>query len=404
MPGVDSYGQKWYIEAAPARLNTIFPASSVYVDDLTVYAFHFFDGSVINPLRYDISTDGGATFPAAGQNTATAFSPVGSFDVFGSAIITLADGTRRIILLANNSEAIIYSDTVFTLPGASTWARVQPTGNVGAPVGFGVRGLNVVVCGQAGGAVIALSYSLDGGATFAAASTGIPDTVVTSYGMQLFASPVAHVWCFINPKSGIIYRSADDGVTWSGAIKTITAGNVGVPTAAAIWAVNATRLVAVYKGQIVTSDDEGLTWTDRQNLTLNPPSTTAINQGDIAHFGSFGLNAGIDVLGAVSAYPHEFNGATTRGAMWRSVDKGTSWSLVDCVGGSNLGGTNFLVTGFAAQAGRAVMDMREGGGPARTSWYNPNPAPVPAPPAVMGAQLVGACSAFTVCPCPTTCD
>jgi hypothetical protein len=397
--GPDAYGQKWRREVA-ARANTNFPASSVYVSDMEVFAFHLFDGASIKPMQYDVSSDGGETFPVMRK---TAFNPAGNDDVFGAALITLADGTRRILLLLNASQAIAYSDTVFTLPLASTWTQVQPTGNTGAPVGFGVRGLNVVVCGQAGGSAIRLSYSLDGGATFSAATVPVVGTVLGSSGFQLFASPIAHEWCFLNPQSGSIYRSADDGNTWGAAVTTIVAGNAAVQTSGAIWAVNATRIVAVYKGQVVTSDDAGLTWTVRQNLTLNPPSTTAIGQGAITHLGSFGINLGVEVLGGVTPYVREFNSLTTRGAMWRSLDLGTTWTLIDAVGGA-IEPAGVIVTGFVARNGRGVMDLRDPGSPDRYTWFNPNPPPEPAPPAVMGPQLVGGCSSFTVCPCPSTCD
>jgi hypothetical protein len=95
----------------------------------------------------------------------------------------------------------------------------------------------------------------------------------------------------------------------------------------------------------------------------------------------------------VTAYPHEFNGATTRGAMWRSVDLGTTWTLVDCVGGSNIGGTATMLTAFVARAGRGVMDMREAGGPTRFTWFNPNPAALGGIPETCGAAIIAE-------PCP----
>lgn len=382
--GPVSYGQQYTIEAG-ARTNTVFPAASVYISDLQVFAFHLYDGASIKPMQYDVSSDGGQTFPVM---RATTFSPIGNDDVFAAGISVSPTGGVRIVLLLNAPQCIAYSDNILTLPTTSTWTQVTPPGSTAAPVGLGVAGLNIVAGLQAGGSALKLAYSLDGGTTFTASATMPAETIVNPGGFQLFASPASGVWCFINPASGKIYRSTDSGANWGASVKTVAAGNAACPDVSAIFAVTATRLVACHKGQVVTSDNAGLTWTDRQNLTLNPPSTTAVNQGAICGFANFGPLSGSDVLGAVTLYPHEFNAATTRGAMWRSLDFGTTWTLVDCVGGSNRAGANFQLTGFVARAGRAVMDMRDGNGPIRTSWFNPNPAATGSIPATCGATIV----------------
>src|SRR3990172_6749007 len=116
--GPDAFGQKWRLEAA-ARVNVAFPASSVYISDLEVFAFHLYNGTVLHPMQYDVSVDGGETFPVI---RATAAPNMG--DVFGAFLIPLADGTRRILLLVNATLAIAYSDTVFSLPSSSTWTLV----------------------------------------------------------------------------------------------------------------------------------------------------------------------------------------------------------------------------------------------------------------------------------------
>src|SRR3990172_1711374 len=142
--GPDAYGQTWRLEAAP-RVNVAFPASSVYITDLEVFAFHLWNGAVLHPMQYDVSVDGGETFPVMRATAAPNIShPRGAF------LVTLADGTRRILLLVNGTPSLAYSATVFSLPTSSTWTLVQPPNSLGTVNSIGVRGLNVVAVRQDG--------------------------------------------------------------------------------------------------------------------------------------------------------------------------------------------------------------------------------------------------------------
>jgi hypothetical protein len=268
---------------------------------------------------------------------------------------------------------------------------------VGSPSAVEVDGANVLVFGQVGGLGDArVWHSEDGGTTFSGPVAVGTETVTNPTGNCHLASPSASLWCLIN--KGAIYRSADNGASWTGPVHTITAGNVACPASSAIFAVNATRVVACFKGQVATSDDAGATWTDRQNLTLNPPSTTSINQGAIAALATFGSHAGSPVLGGATVYPHEFDAVTTRGAFWRSVDFGTTWTLVDCVGGTNLVSTAQIITAFIARGGRGIMDLRDSGGPNRATFFNPN-----LEVAGVAARRAPSASSFTVRPCFQPC-
>src|SRR3990172_10934329 len=142
--GPDAYGQTWRLEAA-ARVNVAFPASSVYISDLEVFAFHLYNGTVLHPMQYDVSVDGGETFPVMRATAAPNMN-----DMLGSSLLTLADGTRRILLLLNGTPSFGYSDTVFSLPTSSTWTLVQPPNSLGTVNSIGVRGLNVVAVRQDG--------------------------------------------------------------------------------------------------------------------------------------------------------------------------------------------------------------------------------------------------------------
>lgn len=342
------------------RSNGTFPAASVFYDDLTVYAFHVPITGGAFPMAYDLSVNGGVTWP-----TTRATLTVVAGDVVGARYIA---SLGRFILLLNASQGIAYSDNVITLPLASTWTSVTPPGSVGAPVGFEVNGQNVVYCGQDGGGNIQLAFSTDGGATFLASTTMPADTITTPFGYQIFASPSPGIWCFLNPKSGKIYRSTDSGNNWSAAVTTITAGNVALSAVACILAVTATRLVAVYKGQVVVSTDAGLTWVAKQNLTLVASSPASIQQASIAALGNYGLPAGQEQLGGLSTFLSTFAAGVTAQAGWRSTDRGENWTIVNVVGGANHGSASVAMTALAARQGRGVADLWNLGAAQRDSW------------------------------------
>ena len=363
------FGQLWTLEAA-ARANTVFSTASIFLDDYTVFAFHrHTDGQA---LVYDVSNDGGQTFPTTRATALT----TGADDIVGALLVELASGTRRVYLL-QSAASLRYSDDVLPLPTASTWTQVVLTGTlVGSPIGFGAKGLRVLIAGQTGGGgELTIWHSEDGGTTFSADVVFSGQIVTNPFGYQVLASPADDVWCLINPNSGKTWRSVDNGATWA-LVKTITAGDATLPAVACVFAVSSTRIVAVYKGQVSTSDDAGATWADRQNLTLPAVSQDNVRQGGIAHIASFGLRNGVLCLGGATNYAMAFASGVTRGAMWRSVDNGTTWSLVNAVGGGGYTPTTDVsVTGFIARNGRGVIDIKQWDSPSRRTWYNPSPIP-----------------------------
>lgn len=367
LPVLDTtgFGRLWTLEPDD-RINLIQPTASVYINDLTVYSFH---AGGAQPLVYDVSTDGGVTWPTQNATAKTATN-----DVLTARTTRLANGTLRVLLLQNDSKAILYSDTVLTLPTTSTWTELVPSGSVGAPNGLEVSGLNAVVGLQDGGGNLKYAYSLDGGATWLPATTGVTDTVETPFGYQKFASPSALWWFHLNPKSGKIYQSTDGGNNWTGPVKTITAGDASLPAIGAILAVSATRVVACYKGQVSTADlAAGVwTWTDQQNLTVGNPLD--VQQGAVGFFANFGLLSGSTVLGAATIYADQFGASTTAGAMWRSTDLGTTWSLINAVGGGKVSiFSSTALTAFAARNGRGVIDLWNVSTTHRNTWTNTIP-------------------------------
>jgi hypothetical protein len=130
----------------------------------------------------------------------------------------------------------------------------------------------------------------------------------------------------------------------------------------------------------VVSDDAGLTWASKQNLTVGNPFS--VHQGGVGWINSFGAFNGVTILGAATHYVMDFNAATTRGAMWRSVDLGDVWSLIDSVGGGLVTtSVTTAITAFPARSGRGVIDQWNVGTTERKTWYNPSTL-VPGTPAV----------------------
>jgi hypothetical protein len=120
---------------------------------------------------------------------------------------------------------------------------------------------------------------------------------------------------------------------------------------------------------VATSDDAGLTWTDRQNLTLASLSPLDVKQGGIGYIGSFGVQGGLTILGGATNYAMAFDSVTTRGAMWRSIDLGDTWALVNAVGGGFVTqSTATRITAFAARRGRGVIDIWNSGTTERKTW------------------------------------
>ena len=319
-------------------------------------------------LDYDVSSDGGQTFPLV-RETEVSSEP---YNIIGARTIVLSDGTLRVLLL-QTLKGILYSDTIVSLPMASTWTQVALSAtSLIRIVGFEASGLNVLVAGD-DLADFVVWRSSDGGATFSSPVVVVPESTTAAFGYQIFCSPTADVWCLLNPNSGSIFRSTDNGATWGASVKTITPGNASLPKVGAIFAVSATRVVAIYKGQVSVSDDAGVTWTDKQNLTVIGLSPVDVKQGGIGYFANFGLRNGVTVLGGVTNYADAFDVNTTRGAMWRSVDLGDTWTLIDAVGGG-LVTTNAstAITAFPARNGRGVLDLWNIGTGHRDTWFNPS--------------------------------
>src|SRR3990167_546608 len=172
MASLINFGQQWQLATAP-RASTIFPAASIFVDDFTVYAFRrHTDGQA---LKYDVSQDGGQTFPTVRSTAVT----VGSDDVHGALVTSFAGVPFRVFLLG--SAAVRYSDTVLTLPETSIWTQATLPGTaVGAPVAIEADGANVLVFGQAGAGLPKTWHSEDGGPTFAGPVAIASATVLAS--------------------------------------------------------------------------------------------------------------------------------------------------------------------------------------------------------------------------------
>lgn len=364
-------GLSWSLEQPPrAGVGATLMAASVFIDDLTVYAFHTSSDSVPALIYYDVSLDGGKTFPSQ-RPTAYTFTPTTALNgVVAARTLRLINGGLRVMLLLTGGAGFIYSDNVLSLPSASTWTNSIPATALNPPMGFELRGYNVVaVFALNGTSEKQMYFSVDGGQTWTLSSLQPLwniSTATANHGNQIFASPATGVWCHISPPvafgDAVIYRSVDYGNTWS-QVKTLSQGSTPPPTdpRTCIFAYG-TRLIAIHYGHVSVSDDLGLTWTDKQDLTLlvSDPS-----QANLAMIGNFGT-----VLGAVALDVAYGGAGLTKSVAWRSTDGGETWTQVPVVGAGGIpAGFSGFFRALVCRNGRAVLDAF-GGSFGRWSWYS----------------------------------
>lgn len=394
-PDLTGFGQKWN-RGTNRSANDLFSGCSLYMDDFTVVTF-MRRGTGAAQLVYNRSDDGGKTLvPTQYQAGGLTVN-----DLLAVRVGTLASGAPYYVILENTSSIVRSEDFSLLLhPFDSTWTRTVlggPTQPVSPAQGLGVRGLNVVVAGSAGGGGnLAFWWSIDGGVTLTQFVPGT-GTVTQLSGTQNIVSPEEGVWCYLNNQSGNVWRSTNFGATWA-VVANIPQGSASgllSQSAAIIYLEAEDRMIAVRRGQIAVSLNRGLTWVNKQNLTNPAFSPTDIRQADICGFLDFNNLRGTHFLGAFSIYVAQIVAGTTVKSAWRSVDLGENWTLVDVVGG--LADTvQPLMTGAAARNGRGVVNIYNNGDFNQRFWYNESAGPGIGELEVAG---LGECSSFGVCPC-----
>jgi hypothetical protein len=210
--------------------------------------------------RIFVSDDGGATYV---QRVLPAVSDLNT--PWQSAVLS---GARGVAVIGERVDKVVY-----TADGGSTWSASTLSGvggdYVAGPAIFAGSTvyLPVTEADVSGGGAFVLLRSTDGGATFAADG----DQTVTFGGGAFDLAPVsvaAGVWWLVSPPGGI-YRSMDDGRSWSKAPASLPAGVISIGAGDARNATVTIEQNACANGKsgctseqfLETTSDAGTSWT-----------------------------------------------------------------------------------------------------------------------------------------------
>ena len=212
--------------------------------------------------RIFVSDDGGATYV---QRVLPAVSDLNT--PWQSAVLS---GARGVAVIGERMDQVVH-----TTDGGSTWSASTLSGAggdyVAGPAIFAGTTvyLPVTEAGASGGGAFVLLRSTDGGATFAAGGHQ-----AVSFGGAFDPAPApvsvaAGVWWLASTPGGAVYRSTDDGRSWSKAPASLPAGVIGIGASDAR---NATVTIeqstcangksGCTSGQFLeTTSDAGTSWT-----------------------------------------------------------------------------------------------------------------------------------------------
>ena len=170
--------------------------------------------------RIFVSDDGGATYV---QRVLPAVSDLNT--PWQSAVLS---GARGVAVIGERGDKVVH-----TADGGATWSASTLSGvggdYVAGPAIFAgtTAYLPMTEAGVSGGGAFVLLRSTDGGASFAA---GGDQTVKFGGAFDPAPAPVSvapGVWWLVSP-SGAVYRSMDDGRSWSKAPASLPAGMISI--------------------------------------------------------------------------------------------------------------------------------------------------------------------------------
>lgn len=315
----------------------------VFISDTTV--LRFFRGATIrNSPFYKISLDGGVTF----SDTEQALTPEAVGDAMSDmlsaeSVVDPADlpPERRVFILLESTKVWVSRNVLQPNPTLATWSKVTLTGTgIIAANTMGVR-VNQV-CVQAvnndGPPHLSLHCSNDFGVTFP--NNVLISPLVTStagIGNQFVVSPGTDIWVVLNiaSGSGFIYRTINNGVSWTLVIELVGSG---VINRGCLLNLDDTIMVAIVGSTVFRSTDAGLTWVE----------VTTIPGSSIIAIGYFGN-------GIIGGFVEATIDAAAGGSIeMRSEDYGLTWAAVPVDAGFDFAATHSL-SKMAVRGPRAVV-------------------------------------------------
>jgi hypothetical protein len=344
-----AFGRAFFLSSGLSSVDQgIGPA--IFLDEVTVARLTAVQATGL--LGVQFSGNGGKTW---GDTVPTGFNPTPAFGTPFSVIQTGGASNRFVLGSSTTDTSLIATATNILGP----WTLSTGTGPLTSSAGSGsvvaVSGGTVMAFASAGTNQTAqVCRSTDQGQTFGAcvainsATQSGPNTVAGS--RQLLTSPAPSVWLLVD-STGKVWRSADDGSSWTMVLQTADV-SFGGP----IVCVSATTCLVIDNGTapitVRISTDAGLTW--GTTSTILGTSTNYLFKGMCAFSASV-----IDVFSS-SSLPTTAT-ATTVGA-FRSVDGGLTWTPVNVFGGAVLAGGSLdsLASFVCRPTGRSFVSGRDG--------------------------------------------
>jgi beta-lactamase regulating signal transducer with metallopeptidase domain len=249
-----------------------------------------------------LSTNNGTSWKEVMTNFSVAALAVSGTTIFtGGRTINISTSTNRVLSTSSNNQVSIFRST----DNGTTWTAVNIgiTDNIKAITISG----NNVFAGSSGGVLL----STNNGASCNAVNNGFTNAYVNTLaisGENLFAAT-----------SGGVFLSANNGTSWTNI-------NKGLPSTISIFAVSGKNLFAgIRENGIFLSTDNGTSWKAVNNGLTN------LNVHVLAVCGTtlFAGTSGASRVVTSSTNQGQRSSAENPGGVFRSIDNGTTWTVVN---------------------------------------------------------------------------
>lgn len=350
-------GKTWLL--SNHGIDQIFGCGAVFISDLE--AILFFRNAADDKVGYRISSDGGLTW---GTPVVHASKTIADIIAIRRVLISFPSTYRYLLLLDGTAPSLIWTEddgatwTDVSLPASTEGAAGNPTGLEVFDQGSAAT---VLVAGKSGGSDIETIWrSTNTGSSFATSVVLTGVVAVASKTSQVLATVGAFIWLF-QSQSHAIYRSNDDGVSFTKvfpAIGTYTPGTATRQGTAIVSCDDVTHLIAVDRGQILLSLDQGINWDYGPDLSAE--------QASIAGFCDYGDGV---VAGFSLEVQLALRTANVPNGVWRTTDFGETWHIFDIDGG--LHDTVLpILTSCPVRDGRAIVTIFNSGDFNCEVWAN----------------------------------
>jgi hypothetical protein len=300
-----AFGNTWFT-GGPLEASPNIGPGCVFLSDTQVACAGQQAGSVTG-IRVYQSTDGGVTLPL----TFTTNSTPGNLNVTGQLVRTTA-GPYYMGLTANGA----FGNNPLRTVDLNVW-----TATSGITAAFPMDGTSrMAVGGPAGNTVLAFTTTTTRICRVVSPASGFTCVTPAAWGGPDGSNAIAYVtgntWVAIDA-GGEIFRSTDDGVTWTAGV-TLTGTKSGIG-AANVVCPTATVCVANVGDSLFRSTDAGITWGA-------PVATGTTNLNALLNFGGGNIMALGSNLNTITPQPGCLpNCQNNANEAIRTIDNGVTW-------------------------------------------------------------------------------